>query len=203
NARNASITTSTPSVWCRSACRNRLYSARHWALDRLRPVAIVSERYWLGWEKARTSPSVEAGISARVRKPPPPLPNPCGPIGDKLHHVRIGGPEQPQIPDQQRPDRLGVSNEDIVERQTQAIGLSLLIEDINHQQPGLTPRCGKPVAPLGRLPPTMGAADAHAAAVEADPHSFARQGPVARHGDTQGRRQRCVPQAGAGLRGGR
>jgi hypothetical protein len=39
----------------------------------------------------------------------------------------------------------------------------------------------------------MGAAEAHAAAVAADPHPFARQGPVARHGDTQGRRQRRIP----------
>jgi hypothetical protein len=44
------------------------------------------------------------------------MPNPFGPIGDKLHHVRIGGTEQPQIADQQRPDRLGIPDEDIIER---------------------------------------------------------------------------------------
>ena len=48
-----------------------------------------------------------------------------------------------------------------------------------------------------------GAADAHAATVEADTHPFARQGPVAGHGDTPGRRQRRIPQAGAGLSGRR
>jgi hypothetical protein len=69
-----------------------------------------------------------------------PLPNPFGPISDELYHVRISGTEEPQITNEQRPDCLGVSNEHIVERQTQAIGLALRIENVNHQQPGLTPR---------------------------------------------------------------
>src|SRR5215471_19157235 len=82
-----------------------------------------------------------------------PMLQPFGSISDKLHHVRIGGPEQSQIANEQRPNRLGVPKEHIIERQTQAIRLSLLVEDVDHQQPGLTPRGGKPVAPFGRLTP--------------------------------------------------
>ena len=68
-----------------------------------------------------------------------PMPNPFGPIGDKLHHLRIGGTKQSQIADQERPDRLSIPNKPIIERQTQAIGLALRIEDVDHQQPWRTP----------------------------------------------------------------
>ena len=66
NVRNASITTSTPSAWCRSACRKRLYSAWRWALGMVRHVAIVSERYWLAWEKSRTSTSALSQLKSRI-----------------------------------------------------------------------------------------------------------------------------------------
>src|SRR5712691_2521524 len=106
------------------------------------------------------------------------MPNPFGTIGDKLYHVRIGSTEQPQIADQQRPDRLGVPNEHIVERQTQTIGLSLLIEDVDHQQPWLTPRGRKPMASLGRLATAAPATGAHASAIEADADPLACQGTI-------------------------
>src|SRR5262249_47777757 len=70
-----------------------------------------------------------------------------------LHHLRIGGTEQAQITNQERPDRLSVPNKHIIERQTQAIGLALLVEDVDHQHAWLPPGGRKAVAARGRLRP--------------------------------------------------
>src|SRR5262249_60218499 len=92
--------------------------------------------------------------------------------------------------------------EDIVERQTQTIGLALLIEDVDHQQPWLPPRGRKTVASLGRLAATAPATGAHAPTVEADTDPLACQGTIGRDRETESRRQRYIPQMATGLGGG-
>src|SRR2546425_12811896 len=127
-----------------------------------------------------------------------PLPNPFGPISDTLYHVRIGCTEEPQIPDQQRPDRLGVPKEHIIERQTQAIGLSLRIEDVDHQQPWLTPRGRKAVASLGRLAAAAPAAGAHHPGIAADADPLTWQGANWGGPGAGGARARGLPPAADG-----
>src|SRR5262245_45055155 len=113
------------------------------------------------------------------------MPNPLRSISDKLHHVRIGGSEQSQIADQQCPNRLSVPYEDIVERQTQTIGLALLIEDVDHQQPWLPPGGRKAVAALGRLAAAVRPPGAHASAIQTDTDSLAGQRAIGGNGETQ------------------
>src|SRR6266571_4007925 len=74
--------------------------------------------------------------------------------------------EEPQIADHQRPDRLGIPNEDIIERQTQAIGLPVIVEDVDHQHAWLTPGCCKAVTALGRLAAAVRTPGAHTSAIK-------------------------------------
>src|SRR5215468_7988426 len=101
------------------------------------------------------------------------MPNPFGPIGDKLHHIRIGRTKQSQITNQERPDRLSVPNKHILERKTQVIGLALYIEDVDHQHAWLPPGCRKAVAALGRLAAAVRTPGAHPAAIKTDTDSLA------------------------------
>jgi len=114
------------------------------------------------------------------------LPYPLGPTGDTLHYACRGGTEQPQIAAQQCPDGLGVPNEHIIERQPQAIGVSLIIQDVDHQQPGLTPGCRKTVASLRGFAAAVRAPGAHAAAIEADADPLACQWAIGRDRQTEG-----------------
>src|SRR6266700_2778171 len=104
-----------------------------------------------------------------------PMPHPFGPIGDTLHHLRIGRTKEPHIADQQGPDGLGVPHEDIVERQPQAIGLALLVEDVNHQHPWLAPGGRTAVVSLRRLPTAGRTPRTHASTIEADADPLAGQ----------------------------
>src|SRR4029450_4601020 len=103
------------------------------------------------------------------------MPNPFGPIGDKLHHLRRGGTQQSQTTEQERPDRLSVPNKHIIERQTQASGLALRIEDVDHQHAWLPPGCRKTVAALGRLAAAVCTPGAHASAIKTDTDPLAGQ----------------------------
>src|SRR5215475_1298516 len=124
------------------------------------------------------------------------MPNPFGPIGDKLYHLRKGSAEQPQIADEQGPDGLGVPNEDIVERQTQAIGLSLLVKDVDHQHPWLTPGGRKAVATLGRLAAAVCTPGAYASAIKTDTDALAGKRAIGGDGQTQGGLQCGIAQPG-------
>ena len=127
------------------------------------------------------------------------MPNPFGPIGDTLHHIRIGGTEQSQITDQERPDRLGVPNKHIIERQTQAIGLPLRIEDVDHQHaaPARVPKSrGGP----GRLAAAVCTPGAHASAIKTDTDRLPASGPL--EGTGRRRAASCgIAQTGARLSG--
>src|SRR4029077_3524947 len=118
---------------------------------------------------------------------------------DNLHHVGLGGTEPPQRADQQPPDRLGVPNEPIVERQTQTSGLALRIEDVDHQQPWLTPQGRKLMASLGRLATAAPATGAHPSAIEADADPLACQGTMGGDREIEGRRTRRIPQMAPGV----
>src|SRR5215510_8603444 len=131
------------------------------------------------------------------------MPNPFGPIGDKLHHVRIGGSEQSQIADEQGPNRLSVPYEDIVERQTQAIRLPMLVKDVDHQHAWLPPGGRKAVASLGRLTAAVCTPGAHASAIKTDTDPLAGQRAMGGDGQTQGCLQGGIAQPGARLSSGR
>src|SRR5207245_8862110 len=115
------------------------------------------------------------GNLRQTARAPHSMPHPFGSISDKLHHLRIGGPEQPQVADEQRPDRLGVPKEPIIERQTQAIGLALRIEEVDHQQPGFTPRGRKTMASLRRLAAAVPTPGAHTSPIQAHADPLARR----------------------------
>src|SRR5262244_2635498 len=59
------------------------------------------------------------------------------------------------------------------------------------------------MASLGRLAAAARASGAHASTIDAHADPFTRQGPVMRYGEPQGGLKRCIPEADAGLRGGR
>src|SRR5262249_57895546 len=118
--------------------------------------------------------------------------------GTALHHLRIGRTQEPQIADQQGPDGLGVPNEDIVERQPQAIGLALLVEDVNHQHPWLAPGGRKAVAALRRLPTAGRTPRPHASTIEADADPLAGQRALGGPGQTRPPLKCRTPNTGPG-----
>src|SRR5262245_21758937 len=131
------------------------------------------------------------------------MPNPFGPIGDKLHHIRIGGTKQSQIADQERPDRLSVPNKHIIEWQTQAIGLALRIEDVDHQHAWLPPGCRKAVTSLGRLAAAVRTPGAHTSTIKTDTDPLAGKWAIGGDGQTSGGLKGGIAQTGARLSGGR
>jgi len=54
------------------------------------------------------------------------IPDPVGPIGNELHHLGIGCAQKTQVADDQREGSLGIPDEDIIQRQAQRVGLTLL-----------------------------------------------------------------------------
>src|SRR5262249_27426019 len=100
-------------------------------------------------------------------------------------------------------DRLGIPNEDIIERQPQAIGLPVLVKDIDHQHAWLPPGCRKTVASLGRLAAAVLTPGAYAAAIKTDTDPLAGKRAIGGDGQTQGGLKGGIAQTGARLSGGR
>ena len=66
------------------------------------------------------------------------------------------------------------------------IGLPVLVEDVDHQHPWLTPGGRKAVAALGRLAAAVHTPGAHASAIKTDTDSLAGQRAIGGDGQTQG-----------------